>query len=216
MSDIIKAIERSEIILIDTSSLMNYSNLDSALKRIKPILIEENKKIHITAQVSLELLKHATSKDGRKKYRAKKAEEIIDVYKDIFFIDDYSSFKSNGYYVFADATLLSKMIINRAHFSQLLITNDKGLSEDALNINNSKSCFGKQVFVYSVSKQGEFEEVIIANKIPSKQKNNQTIDCSQSEKVFTIISFFALGVIVGKGGAKYLKCINNLNWRSFI
>lgn len=52
---------------------------------------------------------------------------------------------------FADAEFLSHLTLNKAAYSQALLTNDNKLSKDALNINKFQSCNGKKVSVYHLT-----------------------------------------------------------------
>ena len=127
----------NDIIYIDTSSLMNVQDLRMFLDNYQQYFIKYNKKIIVTREVCLEIVKHLSSKIESKEFKAK---AVID----LFIFEDENLNNLDAEKAFADSELLSRLTMGKTEFSQLLITNDKKLSVDAYNLNNLNSCFGKK------------------------------------------------------------------------
>ena len=194
----------------------NNKNTESVIEAIRPYLLAVNKKILITAPVSHELMKHKIRKKEQTVHLAEKAYEIIEKYSDVFTLEDCENSKKEIFAAFADPSLIARMTVNKDHHSQLLITNDKKLSVDALNINTMKSCKGKPVTVYSISESGELEEfklpvpehskVIVTEKPPKK---NNTI--KEMARTFYLVS---VGIMLGVGGKYAYRYSKTINWRT--
>ena len=218
MNSIAEIVENSDIIYIDTCSLMQSENTESVIEAIRPYLLAVNKKILITAPVSHELMKHKIRKKEQTIHLAEKAYEIIEKYDDVFTLEDCGTTKEEIFAAFADPRLIARMTMCKDHNSQLLITNDKKLSVDALNINTLKSCKGKPVNVYSISESGELEEfklpapdqpkVIITEQPP--KKNNTLKEMART------LYLVSVGIMLGVGGKYAYRYSKTINWRAFV
>ena len=207
---------KSDIIYIDTCSLMQNENTEAVIETIRPCLLAANKKILITAPVSHELTKHKIRKKEQTIHLAEKAYEIIEKYSDVFKLEDCENSKKEIFAAFADPSLIARMIVNKEHHSQLLITNDKKLSVDSLNINTLKSCKGKPVNVYSISESGELEEF----KLPAHEQPKAIVAEKSPKKDHTIkemartLYLVSVGIMLGVGGKYAYRYSKTINWRT--
>lgn len=205
----------NDLIYIDTCSLMQYAVLDKILTEARPILLEKNKKIIVPKSVYLELLKHQICNDANRQQLAEQAWGLVKKYNDVFVLEDTEASKKEIYQAFADADLISKMTVNKTHFSQLLITNDKKLSMDAININTMKSCRGKRVQVYSISESGILEEFTAPAPEQPKVIIKEVKKKEQPLKEFArALYLISTGVLLGVGGKHVYKYAKNIDWRN--
>jgi rRNA-processing protein FCF1 len=211
----------NDIIYIDTCSLMQNANTEAVIEAIRPYLLAANKKILITAPVSHELTKHKIRKKEQTVHLAEKAYEIIEKYDDVFTLEECGTTKKEIFAAFADKTLLAHLLLNKDNCSQLLITNDKKLSADALNINDLKSCRGEKVTVYYVSENGELE-VFVPTKAEEPQTERVAVpetpkhNVSKLEKALDTICVLSCGLLIGKYGSDALKYLKHVNWRRIL
>lgn len=144
---------RNENIYIDTSSLMNDEALDLFVTHCATIPEEERAKIIVLADVIFELRKHLNSPIILKSKQASHALEVINSRPEIFYLEDEVA-DSDKY---ADRTLLSVLTLYKRS-NQLLITNDRELSQDAFNLNGQKSNPGKLISVCYLTKYGYIQK----------------------------------------------------------
>ena len=213
-----KLFTENDVIYIDTCSLMQNYNTEKVIETIRPYLLEADKKILITAPVSHELTKHKIQKREQPHLLAERAYEIIEKYDDVFSLEECGTSKKEIYAAFADKTLLAHLILNKDNCSQLLITNDKKLSFDALKINDMKSCHGGKVTVYYVSENGELKVFV-----PEKTEKPQIVKVaapekpkvveSKLEKALDTLCILNFGLLIGKYGTDAVKYLKHVNWR---
>lgn len=210
----------NDIIYIDTSSLMNVEELRKFLGSYYQIFIGNNKRILVTREVCLEIVKHLRSKMESKQYKAQKLIDIFKEYYELFIFEDnnLNYFEANS--AFADSELLSRITRGKTKYRQLLITNDKKLSVDTYNLNNLNSCFGEKVSVCYISQDGllhkgqtDFESRVISEKDKieevnlSKEQKVTSIVEDKSSKILYVLTGFCLGAIATKYAPKILKFI---------
>lgn len=210
----------NDIIYIDTSSLMNVEELRKFLESYSQIFIENNKRILVTREVCLEIVKHLRSKLESKQYKAEKVIEIFKEYYELFIFEDHNLNNIEANSAFADSELLSRITGGKTKYRQLLITNDKKLSVDTYNLNNLNSCFGEKISVCYISQDGllhkgqtDFESRIISeeDKIEevnvSEEQKGIVIAEDKRSKILYILTGFCLGAVVTKYAPKILKFI---------
>ena len=210
----------NDIIYIDTSSLMNVEELRKFLESYSQIFIENNKRILVTREVCLEIVKHLRSKLESKQYKAEKVIEIFKEYYELFIFEDHNLNNIEANSAFADSELLSRITRGKTKYRQLLITNDKKLSVDTYNLNNLNSCFGEKISVCYISQDGllhkgqtDFESRVISeeDKIEevnvSEEQKGIVIAEDKRSKILYILTGFCLGAVVTKYAPKILKFI---------
>lgn len=142
-------------IYVDTSTLMNYESLSRFVDSYELTLMELRKKIYVSYVVWAELNRNLNSFDGEKQLRASQALTIICMHRKVFFIDDGYVDPEEMMQAFADPELLSCLTKNKTRCNQLLITNDKKLGHDALDLNDLESCQGYRIDVCHLMPSGD-------------------------------------------------------------
>lgn len=210
---------KNDVILIDTSAIMDFEGFKKLVEQIELPLLEINKNIIVPKVVWMELMRHLNSNNEDKKIKARYAIDIIYKHRSIFLLEDEDLDYEKMVKVFADAQLLSDLIKNKVMYNQLLITNDNKLSIDAYNLNNQESCKGRRVNVWYITNSGNLKtcECVHNNKPiiePVIERANLDFDTSMSvEKEFKLIKVglplvaFITGTLIGKNHKQLLKLI---------
>ena len=148
----------NEKIYIDTSSLMNDTELGRFLVQYQDIFGSLDKKIIVTREVCLEIVRHLSSKNIEKQEKAKSVILLFKNYSNLFIFEDKDLKQSEVSSAFADSELLSRITKDKSKHSQLLITNDKNLSVDAYKLNKLYSCKGKKIMVCFIDNLGQLNK----------------------------------------------------------
>lgn len=202
----------NEKIYIDTSSLMNDTELGRFLVQYQDIFEALNKKIIVTREVCLEIVRHLSSKNIEKQEKAKSVILLFKNYSNLFIFEDEDLKQSEVSSAFADSELLSRITKDKSKHSQLLITNDKNLSVDAYKLNKLYSCKGKKIMVCFIDNLGQLNKgktgfetnlntLVIEQKTPEEQVEEQNNNQEES-KIFQKIIWggclLSVGFVIGK------------------
>lgn len=202
----------NEKIYIDTSSLMNDTELGRFLVQYQDIFEALNKKIIVTREVCLEIVRHLSSKNIEKQEKAKSVILLFKNYSNLFIFEDKDLKQSEVSSAFADSELLSRFTKDKSKHSQLLITNDKNLSVDAYKLNKLYSCKGKKIMVCFIDNLGQLNKgktgfetnlntLVIEQKTPEEQVEEQNNNQEES-KIFQKIIWggclLSVGFVIGK------------------
>ena len=202
----------NERIYIDTSSLMNDTELGRFLVQYQDIFEALNKKIIVTREVCLEIVSHLSSKNNEKQEKAKSVILLFKNYSNLFIFEDKDLKQSEVSSAFADSELLSRITKDKSKHSQLLITNDKNLSVDAYKLNKLYSCKGKKIMVCFIDNLGQLNKgktgfetnlntLVIEQKTPEEQVEEQNNNQEES-KIFQKIIWggclLSVGFVIGK------------------
>lgn len=202
----------NEKIYIDTSSLMNDTELGRFLVQYQDIFEALNKKIIVTREVCLEIVRHLSSKNIEKQEKAKSVILLFKNYSNLFIFEDKDLKQSEVSSAFADSELLSRITKDKSKHSQLLITNDKNLSVDAYKLNKLYSCKGKKIMVCFIDNLGQLNKgktgfetnlntLVIEQKSPEEQVEEQNNNQEES-KIFQKIIWggclLSVGFVIGK------------------
>lgn len=202
----------NEKIYIDTSSLMNDTELGRFLVQYQDIFEALNKKIIVTREVCLEIVRHLSLKNIEKKEKAKSVILLFKNYSNLFIFEDKDLKQSEVSSAFADSELLSRITKDKSKHSQLLITNDKNLSVDAYKLNKLYSCKGKKIMVCFIDNLGQLNKgktgfetnlntLVIEQKTPEEQVEEQNNNQEES-KIFQKIIWggclLSVGFVIGK------------------
>ncbi|MDB8591652.1 PIN domain-containing protein [Streptococcus salivarius] len=202
----------NERIYIDTSSLMNDTELGRFLVQYQDIFEALNKKIIVTREVCLEIVRHLSSKNNEKQEKAKSVILLFKNYSNLFIFEDKDLKQSEVSSAFADSELLSRITKDKSKHSQLLITNDKNLSVDAYKLNKLYSCKGKKIMVCFIDNLGQLNKgktgfetnlntLVIEQKTPEEQVEEQNNNQEES-KIFQKIIWggclLSVGFVIGK------------------
>ncbi len=218
--DYIKSVlKKNDVILIDTSSAMDYKGFKKLVDQIELPLIENNKNIIVPKVVWMELIRHLNSSNEEKKVKASHAIYIINEHRNIFMLEDDNLDYDKMIKTFADAELLSDLIKNKVMYNQLLITNDKKLSIDAFNLNNQESCKGRKINVCYITNSGNLKtcECVYNKKAtlePAIEEKNLDVKTSLSDKEEALLTkvglpliAFIAGLVLGKNHKLILKLV---------
>ena len=202
----------NEKIYIDTSSLMNDTELGRVLVQYQDIFEALNKKIIVTREVCLEIVRHLSLKNIEKQEKAKSVILLFKNYSNLFIFEDKDLIQSEVSSAFADSELLSRITKDKSKHSQLLITNDKNLSVDAYKLNKLYSCKGKKIMVCFIDNLGQLNKgktgfetnlntLVIEQKTPEEQVEEQNNNQEES-KIFQKIIWggclLSVGFVIGK------------------
>lgn len=164
--DIPEFLIKNDIIMLDTSFIMD-NDFEVFVESIELSLMTIKKKMFVSKAVWAELLRHINGNDKTKQKKAINSITVLSLHRNIFNIDETNVSTEQILRAFADAEFLSHLTLNKAAYSQALLTNDNKLSKDALNINKFQSCNGKKVSVYHLT-QGTLSLYECNEKIDSK------------------------------------------------
>lgn len=137
-------LNNNDIIYIDTSSVMFTKEFKGFIECNRDKFIKMNKRITITREVCLEIIKHYMSTIEEKHNKAKFVLSIMKQFQEIFIIEGDTFNTEEIQKAFADSELLARITKNKPQYRQLLITNDKNLSIDVDSLNGLNSCKGKK------------------------------------------------------------------------
>ena len=202
----------NEKIYIDTSSLMNDTELGRFLVQYQDIFEALNKKIIVTREVCLEIVRHLSSKNIEKQEKAKSVILLFKNYTNLFIFEEKDLKQSEVGSAFADSELLSRITKDKSKHSQLLITNDKNLSVDAYKLNKLYSCKGKKIMVCFIDNLGQLNKgktgfetnlntLVIEQKTPEEQVEEQNNNQEESKLFQKIIwggCLLSVGFVIGK------------------
>lgn len=215
-------IETREKIYLDTSAAMHYVGFKKFVDQIKCTLIDSGKKIIVLKVVWLELIRNYNSSEKRKANSANQAISIISRHRDIFEIEDEEVFQYEMEHAFADKVLLSSLILERTNASILLITNDRMLSKDAMDINHQSSCRGREICTCFIADDGNLlpgynetvEENIEPKVIIKEVVREVDIPVEKEEswifKVLIPIGTLFAGVAIGKYSDQIIKIVKSV------
>lgn len=133
-------------IILDTSTAMHYEGFSKFVEENERDIEASGKKIQVLSAVWFELIRNYNSVDKEKAEAANQAIAILSSHRNIFKIDEGKEiFQDEIEDAFADKGILSKLTLDKTEVSILLITNDRMLSKDALEINHQASCKGYKI-----------------------------------------------------------------------
>ena len=191
---------------------MNDTELGRFLVQYQDIFEALNKKIIVTREVCLEIVRHLSSKNIEKQEKAKSVILLFKNYSNLFIFEDKDLKQSEVSSAFADSELLSRITKDKSKHSQLLITNDKNLSVDAYKLNKLYSCKGKKIMVCFIDNLGQLNKgktgfetnlntLVIEQKTPEEQVEEQNNNQEES-KIFQKIIWggclLSVGFVIGK------------------
>jgi predicted nucleic-acid-binding protein len=202
----------NEKIYIDTSSLMNDTELGRFLVQYQDIFEALNKKIIVTREVCLEIVRHLSLKNIEKQEKAKSVILLFKNYSNLFIFEDKDLKQSEVSSAFADSELLSRITKDKSKHSQLLITNDKNLSVDAYKLTKLYSCKGKKIMVCFIDNLGQLNKgktgfetnlntLVIEQKTPEDQveeQNNNQEESKIFQKIILGGCLLSVGFVIGR------------------
>lgn len=156
-----QTLENTQLIYIDTCSLMNADSFTEFMESIKDYLHLNNQKIIILGSIQCELNEKLKDEYADHRMNAQKALNYIYDNKHLFDIRKRKEYKS-----FGDREIHLEIFENLDHKTQVLITQDHGLARDTFNkFNDFEAYKGKPVRVLSINRDGHlyFPEYLDTN-----------------------------------------------------
>lgn len=203
-------LNNSDLIIIDTSTMMNTEAMKQFIDREAPLFEKYGAKIVVPNVVLGELHKHRLSGIDDKRAKAEAALQMLSENDSLFSFDE--TFNPETIQPFADPELLAFLIVNRSSFSQLIITNDRRLGEDAIALNGQSSNRGNRIMACYISKEGFLsrarkreESIISSNTVDTKTDNSVNGNASDKRHNWSDVIVATLsGVIGGMAIDRYL------------
>ena len=191
---------------------MNDTELGRFLVQYQDIFEALNKKIIVTREVCLEIVRHLSLKNIEKQEKAKSVILLFKNYSNLFIFEDKDLKQSEVSSAFADSELLSRITKDKSKHSQLLITNDKNLSVDAYKLNKLYSCKGKKIMVCFIDNLGQLNKgktgfetnlntLVIEQKTPEDQveeQNNNQEESKIFQKIILGGCLLSVGFVIGR------------------
>lgn len=182
-------IKQSDLIFIDTSSLLQRSN-EQFLDHLFFYLKKYNKKLILPYKVNEEIVKHQkNTKDKNLAKLANQALKKLVVIQNSGYLDIYGDKSLDN---FADNVFNTQITRLRIKHSILLITNDIKLGKDVLLLNLSQSVKGKTIHVQKVDRFGYFQRIKLENNnqnhAGSNKYQHKTFKIPEHEKFALAIS----------------------------
>jgi len=162
-------LNHNDLIYIDTSTLMNVEAMEIFLERAEDDFINQNKRMIVTQSVQKELNKHIRSDNESKRNQARSAILLLTRFERLFIIEEENAAFNNA--TFADSDLLSRLTLNKATATQLLVTYDRALASDAYNLNEQGSNKGGKVMVCHINRACYIKKCDCVN-IPGQDNEN--------------------------------------------
>lgn len=169
-------VEKNELIIIDTSSLMEYESFARFITKYESLFAESGRKILVPEAVYLELNKLILVGGREKTGKAYDAKTLLKTYEGLFDIEIADGFTEKIMGAFADPELLIRLSEGRSKYRQLLITNDRNLASDAFKLNDLASSKGHLVSVCYINSAGELHRCEC-----TKQKEELEQETKESE-----------------------------------
>lgn len=207
-------LEKADAVYIDTASLMEVPGIDMLISNYKDLFEEYGCRITVIPSVCLELVRHLGSNNTEK---AAKAMHVLELFKEnpnMFIVENDELDENELMKAFADQELYMTISDGRKKGSQLLITNDRGLSTDIFGLNYLRSMKGFHISVCFISRLGELHMCeCVKNEAEKTDKVDTDIDDLElsSEKN---ISEQDSTIITEKQDAEKIAC--NETWPTFL
>lgn len=182
-------ISKSDVIFIDTSSLLSEKSVNF-MTHLKRILAKYNKKLILPYKVYEELQKHQRNqKDKKLSSSANSAiKKLVEFQRDNYLEIHGDELLDK----FADNVFNTQITRLRIDKSVLLLTNDIGLGQDILFLNESKSVKGKPVRAYKVDRYGFISRIRTVEEQTQPRKPNRTQPLEQNKTVIPKAEKFTL------------------------
>jgi serine/threonine protein kinase len=151
-NDLLDEIFKNYKVFIDTCSLLSeFCEIDNFFYQIIPLISKYKNKLIIPLKVFEELEKHTKNPK-----LAEKSRKVLDVLRTV---SDYIEIRGEKNDTFADNLFQTVFTKFRLQYNLALITQDKNLSLDVLNLNNTNSVKSHyKIKVFKFDRNGQFIE----------------------------------------------------------
>ncbi|WP_174733511.1 hypothetical protein [Mesobacillus harenae] len=141
-------------LFIDTSTWMFPDSQNFLSTELPHALLEAKEQIKVPVRIIEEVNRLMTHEKRETRHKAKKAAALLKSYFDHEIARAFGSSSDP----FADQTILYVFQQFRVKYNLALITQDRGLALDTLNLNNQHAVQGKRIYVYRINESGAIEE----------------------------------------------------------
>ncbi|WP_077619726.1 protein kinase domain-containing protein [Bacillus sinesaloumensis] len=141
-------------LFVDTSTWMTPHASGFMEKKLTTVLQASSKQIIVPLRIIQEVNKMMDHDDREKRHRGKAAGKLLQTYLNQGLASVFGD-KSDP---FADQTFLYVFQQFRVKYNLALITQDRGLAHDILNLNNQQAVQGKRIYAFRVNEAGNLEE----------------------------------------------------------
>lgn len=174
---------RYDRIYIDASALMNNTALELFLEKYEDRIMSSETPIIIHESVQLELARFMTGNDPDKHRKTMGCMDILGRHPGLIVCGSSNLPEELVNDAFADPDILAELLKGKRRFRQLLITNDGGLSLDALDLNRQHSCQGKPVSVKKITRNGCLKSFNEKRYLAALERNAEKAVRAESRKI---------------------------------
>ncbi len=171
MIDTGRLIMTADYIYADSCSLMKFKRFEKFLRQYQDTLNKARKKVVIPKDVYMELQKLQDSSDPYKANMADCTLRMVNRNLDLLEIECQEATYDEIRRAFADTALLSRIALLVKKNSQLLITEDKKLTRDAIRFNSLECCKGKIITVCHVNQEG----LLVQNEMSEAEEGSELL-----------------------------------------
>ncbi|THE12315.1 hypothetical protein E1I69_11475 [Bacillus timonensis] len=150
----IQEIVKDYKLFIDTSTWMTPHANEFIEKKLTSILSASSKQIILPYRIIQEVNKMMDHEEREKRHRAKNAGKLLQIYLN----QGMAAVFGNKSDPFADQTFLYVFQQFRVKYNLALITQDRGLAHDILNLNNQHAVQGKPIYAFRINETGNIEK----------------------------------------------------------
>ena len=223
-----KLLNKNDLVYIDTSTLMNESELRLFIENYERLFLQKEKEIIVPAVVWQELNQHINSKpcNEDKRRKATVAMGLIQKHGSLFCLEENGACSYDSRIAFADSIILGRLLMECIYSKQLLITNDRRLSIDAYELNTQESFRGQLICVCYINSRGELHRCdctkedagFNGNKTGNHEQqvpeNDSFLTANNCARIVGWVSaatgFFAMGYNVAKHGKTVLNYLKRI------
>lgn len=196
-SSLARALKDADYAIIDTCSLMedSFPEFLDILEETKKEYLEPSFPVYVLESSVEELNKHAKNKEKKdKKIAATQAVRILTKAKKkktVEIIKASSSSRSEGWfgrdkneddYYFADAEIIAKVTLDRTKYNIVVITQDKKLASDLINLSRSQAVYGSKVHVYKLNENAMLVENKGEERVAPSKKAGSSVLLKEASK----------------------------------
>ncbi|WP_456279015.1 protein kinase domain-containing protein [Bacillus sp. AK128] len=141
-------------LFIDTSTWMTPHANEFLENKLTSILLASSKQVILPQRIVQEVNKMMKNEDREKRHKAKAAANLLRIYLN----QGVAAVFGDPSDPFADQTFLYVFQQFRVKYNLALITQDRGLAHDILNLNNQHAVQGKRIYAFRINESGNIEE----------------------------------------------------------
>lgn len=150
----IQDLVRNYKLFIDTSTWMTPQARGFLEEKLMSVFLGSGRQVILPQRIVQEVNKMMKHEDREKRHKAKDAGNLLRLYLG----QGIASVYGNKNDPFADQTFLYVFQQFRVKYNLALITQDRGLAHDILNLNQQQAVQGKRIYAFRVNESGNLDE----------------------------------------------------------